>query len=152
MGKIQVGDIFEIETSKGKAYLHYIHKDPKVGRELVRLLPGLYTERPENLELLASSKEQYMLFFPISAAKRKKIVEPVGYFPADNFDKPKYMRDEHNVRGELLGWHIIDTDSWRRELVKELTREQRKLSDWASWNDTLLKKRLVEGWSLENWG
>ena len=61
------------------------------------------------------------------------------------------MRDEHNVRGESLGWHIIDTDTWHRELVKKLTHEQKNFSDWASWNDTLLIRRLVEGWSLEKW-
>jgi hypothetical protein len=151
MGKTQIGDIFEIQTPAGKAYLHYIKKDPKAGRELVRILPGLYSERPSDFQQLASLEEQYLLFFPVSAAKRKRIIEWVGFYPADNIDMPKFMRDEFNVKGESLGWHIVDTQTWHRELVKDLTPEQRKLSDWASWNDTLLIKRLLEGWSLEKW-
>lgn len=151
MAKIKLGDIFEINTPKGKAYLHYIHKDEKIGRELVRVLQGLYSERPDSFNKIAASEERYMIFFPLSAANRKKIVERVGHYPADNFSMPKYMRDEHNIRGEALGWHIIDTGTWKRELVKELTPEQKKLSDWASWNDTLLIEKLASDWSLEQW-
>jgi hypothetical protein len=151
MIKIKIGDIFEINTPKGKAYLHYIYKDKAIG-DLIRVLPGLYTERPVSFDKLAASDERYMIFFPVSAAHKRNIVEHVGYYPADNFSKPKYMRTEHNVRGEFLGWHIIDTDTWRRQLVNELTAEQKKLSSWGIWNDTLLIKNLISDWSLEKWG
>lgn len=151
MRKIKVGDIFEISTSKGKSYLHYIYEDAKIGRELARVLPGLYSERPASFDILAASKERYMIFFPLSAANKRKIIEQVGYYPADSFNKPKQMRTEYKIRGEFLGWHIIDTDTWQRELVKELTPEQKELSDWASWNDTLLIEKLVDDWSLEKW-
>ena len=150
MPKIIIGDIFEINTPKGKAYLHYIHEEPKIKRQLTRVLQGLYLERP-NLDELAGRKEQYMIFFPMTAAYNRKIIDRIGHFAADIFSKPKYMRSEHNVRGENLGWHIIDTDTWKMELVKKLTPNQKQLSDWASWNDTLLIERLISGWSLENW-
>jgi hypothetical protein len=151
MGKIKVGDIFEISTPKGKGYLHYIHKDNTIG-DLVRVLPGLYSERPVSFDKLAGSRERYMIFFPLSAATKRKIVEQVGHYPADDFSKPKYMRTEHNVRGEFLGWHIVNTENWHRQLVKELTSEQKKLSPWGIWNDTLLIENLVNEWSLEKWG
>jgi hypothetical protein len=151
MGKIKVGDIFEINTPKGKAYLHYIYKDKTLG-DLIRVLPGLYSERPAGFDNLAASREEYMIFFPLSVANKRKIVEHAGYYPADGFSKPKYMRTEHNVRGEFLGWHIIDTDSWQRQLVKKLTPEQKNLSPWGIWNDTLLIENLVAGWHLAKWG
>lgn len=151
MARIKVGDIFEINTPKGKAYLHYIHKDITTG-ELIRVLPGLYPERPANLNELAGLKERYMVSFPLAAANKRKIVEPVSFYPADNFSKPKFMRTEHNVRGEFLGWHIVDTGNWQRQLVKDLSSEQKKLSPWGIWNDTLLIENLVNDWSLENWG
>lgn len=153
MPKAIIGDIFEINTPKGKAYLHYIYKDsnPKMGMHLIRVLKGLYFEKP-NLEELARSHERYMIFFPVSAAYNRKIIDKVGHFSAENFSKPKHMRDEHNVRGEHLGWHIIDTDTWHRQLVKELTPDQKKLSEWGTWNDTLLIERLISDWSLEKWG
>ena len=82
---------------------------------------------------------------------KRKIVELVGFYPANGFKKPEYMRTEHNVRGEFLGWHIINTETWKRELVKSLSLEQKELSPWGVWNDTLLIERLVDNWSLKNW-
>jgi hypothetical protein len=48
MAKIKLGDLFEINTPNGKAYLQYVYKDSTLG-ELVRVLPGLYKERPSEL-------------------------------------------------------------------------------------------------------
>lgn len=150
MARIKVGDIFEITTPEGKAYLHYIHKDSVTG-ELVRVLQDLYSERPKDLNEIVTLKERYMVSFPLSAAARKKIVEPVGHYSASNFSKPKFMRTEHRIRGEFLGWHLIDTETWHRQLVKTLSPEQKKLSPWGIWNDTLLIENLVNNWNLESW-
>jgi hypothetical protein len=125
MKKIKLGDIFQINTPKGQAYLHYICKDPSLGH-LVRILPGMYLERPANFDKLAGSNADYMIFFPLSVANKRKIVENVGFYPATGFDKPSFMRIEHNVRGEFLGWHIIDTNTWQRKLVKSLSPEQKQ--------------------------
>ncbi|ELM3645113.1 hypothetical protein [Flavobacterium psychrophilum] len=151
MKKIILGDIFEISTPKGYAYLHYVCEDVKIGRTLLRVLQGLYLERPNNLEELSSQKERYLLFFPLKEAYKRGIVERVGFLQCDSFVKPQKMRSEHNVKGEFLGWHIIDTDTWHRDLVKNLNPEQQKLSDWGSWNDTLLIENLINNWSLESW-
>lgn len=151
MRKIKLGDIFEINTPKGKAYLHYIYKD-KITGDLIRVLPDIYAERPASFDELASSKERFMVFFPLSAAMKLKIVIQVGHYSTDNFGRPRYMRAEHIIRGEFLGWHIIDTETWQRQLVKTLTPEQKKLSPWGIWNDTLLIENLMNDWNLENWG
>jgi hypothetical protein len=150
MTNIKLGDIFEINTPKGKSYFHYIYHDKSLG-DLIRVLPGLYSERPANFDKLAGSKEKYMIFFPLSAANRRRIVENMGHYPVDNFEQPQYMRSEHIVRGEFLGWHIINTKTWERQLVKTLTPEQKKLSPWGIWNDVLLIENLVDDWSLEKW-
>lgn len=151
MSKISLGDIFEIDTPKGKAYLHYIYNDSVIG-ELVRVLQGLYPEKPGDLSTLASSKERYFIFFPLSAAYNKNIVKHVGNYPVSSFSKPKTMRTEHNIRGNFLGWHLVDTQSWKRQLVNTLTDEQKKFSPWGVWNDTLLIENLVNDWSLGKWG
>lgn len=150
MAKNKIGDIFEINTPKGKAYLHYIYKDSVIG-ELVRVLQGLYSDRPTNFDQLAASKERYIISFPLSAAIKQKIVKPVGFYSASNFSKPELMRTEHNVRGEFLGWHLINTETWHRQLVMTLSPEQKKLSPWGIWNDKLLIDNLVNDWSLEDW-
>jgi hypothetical protein len=150
MARLKLGDIFEINTPKGKAYLHYIYKDNTLG-ELIRVLPGLFSEMPAALDKLAASKENFMVFFPLSAAANRKIVERVGYYPPDNFHKPKHMRTEHTIRGEFLGWHIVDTETWKMQLVKTMTSEQIELSPWGTWNDTLLIENLANDWSLQKW-
>ncbi|MBY8962545.1 hypothetical protein KJK34_07245 [Flavobacterium sp. D11R37] len=149
MKRIKLGDVFEINTPKGKAYLHYIHKDTMGA--LIRVLPGLYANRPVNFDMLVSSKERYMIFFPLSAANNRNIVERVSSYPANNFNMPRFMRNSHIIRGEFLGWHIIDTETLQRKLVKNLTTEQKSLSPHEIWNDTLLIDRLVNDWSLYEW-
>lgn len=76
----------------------------------------------------------------------------MGHYPPSGFDKPRFMRTEHSVRGEFLGWHIVDTETWQRQLVQTLTKEQKALSPWGIWNDTLLIENLVKDWRLEDWG
>lgn len=150
MAGIKLGNIFEIETPKGNAYLHFIHKDKEIG-DLVRVLSGLHKERPIDFEELASQQEQYMVYFPLATANKKAIVENVGYYPVGNLKKPKYMRTKHYVKGDFLGWHIVDTDTWQRQLAKTLTLEQKQMSPWGVWNDTLLIENLVNNWGLEKW-
>lgn len=151
MKKIKIGDVFELETPKGKAYLHYIYDDPTIG-ELIRVLSGLYHDRPPELDEIVAKKERYLIFFPLKAAYRRSIVERVGHASADGYAKPAFMRSDHWERFEFKGWHIIDTETWRMQLVSRLSDEQKQLSPSGIWNDTLLRDRLVAGWSLENWG
>lgn len=147
--RIKLGDIFEINTPKGKAYLHYIYKDSTLG-DLIRVLPELYSERPVNFDMLAITKERYVVFFSLTTSYKQKILEKVGHYIC-KFEKPKYMRTEHIIKNEFLGWHIIDTDSWKRQLVKTLKYKELELSPWGIWSDTLLIERLINDWSLIKW-
>ena len=150
MKKIKLGDIYEISTAKGNAYLHYIYKDNDIG-ELIRVLKGIYVKRPNKIEEIIDSGERFMVFFPLSAAVKRKIVEYVGNFPIDKFSRPKYMRTEYNLKGEFIGWHIVETDTWQRQTVKKLKPEQKQYSPWGIWNETLLIEKLEADWSLDNW-
>jgi hypothetical protein len=92
------------------------------------------------------------MYFPLSAAKKRKIVEPVGHYTIDSFEKPRYMRTEHIIGSKFWGRDIVNTETWQRQLVKKLTPKQKQLSPWGIWNDTLLIERLNEDWNLEKWG
>lgn len=151
MAKIKLGDLFEIETAKGTGYLQYGCLDGD-GIEIVRVLAGPYSERPENLSEKVNEKEKYLVHFPLAAAYRRKLVCLVGNFPLPkDFVKPQFMRTTYVRQGEFLGWHIVNTETLHRQFVKELSASQKRLSPWGVWNDTLLKEKLEEGWSLENW-
>lgn len=150
MGKTKIGDLFEINTPRGKAYLHYFYSDSITG-DMIRVLNGLHKERPPDLYKLVADNERYIVSFPIKAAKKEKLIESVGNFPDVTFQKPEVMRTKHIIQGEFLGWHLVDTKTWGRTLVKTLSSEQKKLSPWGIWNASLLIEKLTNDWSLENW-
>jgi hypothetical protein len=152
MMKINIGDVFGIGTSKGDGYFQYIHHHKTIG-ELIRILPGLYLEQPQDLELLVLEKEIFFIHFPVGAAFKRKIVKFIG-----NFDLPAELEIPQKFRsafadkfGNRICWHIVDYETWKRESVAELSIEQKKLSPWGAWNDTLLIERLVAGWTPEKW-
>ncbi len=147
--KIELGDIFEIETSKGNGYLQYVKK-PKDDSEVekIKVYYDLFMQKPKIVEDIISKKFFY-IDFPLNAAYKKKIVTFAGNIPLPkNFACPQYYRTE-NMFGE--GWQIINSKTWERESVEFLTEEQKKLSPWGIWNDTLLIENLELDWRLENW-
>jgi len=150
MGKIKIGDVFAMETANGMAYLHYV-LDGKTDGDLIRVLPGLYKEEPADISTAVKQPELFLLFFPLKSAFNRNLVSQVFYFPVQNFEKPKFMRTKHIIGQSFLGWHIVNTDTNHRQLVTELSEQQKKLSPWGIWNDTLLKERLENNWTLESW-
>ncbi|MEG6510997.1 hypothetical protein V6C32_03655 [Desulforamulus ruminis] len=151
MKRIKVGDVFEITTPNGKAYFQYVHNNPEVC-ELIRILPGVYFQQPRDLLSLINKKELYLIHFPLKAAYKEEIVNLIGSFDLpDGFQLPKNMRSDHIDGNGNRIWHIIDYDTWQRESIKILSDEQKKLSPWEIWNDTLLIERISEEWTLEKW-
>jgi hypothetical protein len=62
-----------------------------------------------------------------------------------DFVLPKIFRSKCTIKGQFINWHIIDYETWKIEQVQGLSDEQKQLSPWETWNDTLLKERLDEG-------
>ena len=63
--KIEIGDIFEVPTAIGNAYIQYMAEVDQT--TLIRLLPGVYHE-PVDLEKLVQQKERYICFVPLGIA------------------------------------------------------------------------------------
>lgn len=153
MKRIKIGDVFEIETPKGKGYLQYVYHNKTLG-ELIRVLPGLYCGLPQDLPNIVNAKELYFIHFPLRAAYKQKIVSLVENYSLPSglqLPLPKMRTDFVDRNGKLVCWHIIDYNTWKRESVVALTEEQKKLSPWDVWNDTYLIERMVEGWTLDKW-
>jgi hypothetical protein len=153
MDKIEIGDVFQIETSKGNGYFQYVDTDDNIG-ELIKVFPGVFKDIPtvEELAEFSNSDLTYYVFFPLKAAASKGIVTSVARVPMPkNFKKPKFMRSKLMVKGEFLGWHIVDTDTLHRKLVTDLSKDQKQLSPWGTWNDTLLKERMEDKWTPAKW-
>jgi hypothetical protein len=151
MRKIKIGDVFSITTPKGKAYFQYVYDNKEIC-ELIRVLPGIYTEAPFDLLRFVAEKEMYMVHFPLKAALKKGIIDFVGDFGLPkNFELPQIMRIDYSDAEGNQGWHIVNYNTWQRVYVKTLSREQLKLSPWEIWNDTMLIERLSDNWNLEQW-
>ena len=60
----KIGDVIEIPTSKGFAYVQYTHyhKDPPVYGSLIRVLEGFYKTRPSEQEFSEIVKKHFVLF------------------------------------------------------------------------------------------
>ncbi len=148
--QIKEGDIFELKTPSGFVYLHYLFQDPNFS-ELIRVLPGIYTDRPKYLESLADSKELFMIHFPLLEVYKKKIVEKVGFSSVENIEVPKFFRSMHTIRGIFIGWYIFERSTLKKTLVQTLSEEQKQLSHWGIYNESILIDLLEIGWNLENW-
>lgn len=147
--RLKIGDIFQISTKKGAAYFQCVHSD-KLEGEIIKVFYKLWNKQVNDIEDVL--KEDYFFVgFPLKYAIRQGIVSYMDNVKIDEFEKPKFMRSLHQIGEEKLGWHIVNTKTLKRKFVEELNSEQKKLSPWGIWNDTLLKENLENGWRLVNW-
>lgn len=151
MTKVKVGDIFEIATSNGVAFFQCVFTD-KIEGELIKVFNKTFTNGIDNIEILSSISDTYFIGFPLNAALNKKIVTQIGFLQVSSkFVKPRFRRSKNGFGKNPKGWFIVDTYTDNRIYVEDLDEEQIKLSPNGIINDTLLIKRLDEGWNLEKW-
>jgi hypothetical protein len=142
------GDILEVTTSRGLAYLQYTSRHPDFG-ETARVLPGLFQTRPEDWSALPA-QEGYFAFYPVGAALRQGLVRVVGWrpVPAGRETPPALRRaGARSVDGKVLSWLVWDGKE--EVLTRELTPSERLLPIGAIWNHEMLVLRLAEQWRPE---
>lgn len=155
--KLKIGDVAEIKTPAGLAYAQYTHDGKGLG-ELVRVLPGLHSSRP-NLDLLVQERELYFTFYTLRYAVRGGQVEVLGNKPVPACARAEsLMRHEagRTREGKVTGWRIIPalhplTMDFlvQTPIVRELTPEQRKLSIRCLWPPPVMVRELERGWTPE---
>jgi hypothetical protein len=99
--KTRIGDIFEVFTPAGLAYVQYTHDGKGMG-QLVRTLPGLFAIRPKNFAELAQQKELYFTFYTLEYAVRANDVELVSHQPVPLWARP-YPTDALAGRARFSG-------------------------------------------------
>lgn len=144
------GDILEVSTPRGLAYIHYSARDPEYG-DAIRVLPGFFTTRPADFTLLASSPEAYFTFYPAIAAVSQGLVEVVARVPVPpGHGLPSvYRRPGASDRdGRILAWIICE--GTKETLVRELSEEQLHLPVASIWVHDTLVSYLTEEWRPEH--
>jgi hypothetical protein len=147
--KIKEGEIFAIKTKVGYGFLQYVTTEAN-GVELIRILQPI-KDTHQLYQNEVNLKERYSVHFVVKAALKRKIIERVGLFLIPSKYKiPTKARTEYIVRGEFLGWHIVDQITLKRELKQKLSADEILLSPHGITNDTLLIERLEFDWRIEN--
>lgn len=103
-----------------------------------------------NLDTLVCELERYFVFFPVAAAKRKKIIDAVGNFPIPAWAQGMpVMRKRGGITrdGRVSNWFISSDQGEMR--VDKLSEEQRLFSIAEIWNDTMLAQMICEDWRPE---
>jgi len=155
--KAKLGDIFEIATPAGLAYVQFTHLRESMGH-LVRVLPGLFETRPQDIAELATQKELYFVFYPVSYALRDGLVHFVSNQPIPEWAKPSPLmrwRGLEDNTGKSC-WKILRAsdeltlDFHRRTpAIRELTPDQKKLSiHWLLGHESMVS-HIARGWIPE---
>jgi hypothetical protein len=150
--KARFGDVFEVRTPRGFAYLQYTSKHPEYS-DTIRVLPGLFEARPPLTELAAlTTQEGYFTFYLVSLAVRHGLVELVGNYPIPaGLEAPsKLLRAGFRTsEGKALAW-FLEEGGHETLLKRELTPEEKRISLAQMWNHEFLVHRLAEQWRPEH--
>jgi hypothetical protein len=151
MARPKTGDVVEIDTGRGLAYAHYSHRHPMYGA-LLRVFADLKPERPADLAAVVAGEPTFQTFFPLAAALNRGIVSIAGHVPlsehAKQFPTFRAAGIEDPRTGRVGQWWLWDGEN--EVQVGPLTDEMRRLPIREVWNDTLLKERILSGWTPEN--
>lgn len=147
--RVRPGDILEVRTSRGLAYVHYTGRHPEYG-DAIRVLPGLLASRPADFMTLVNHPEAYFTFYPAGAAVSQGLVEIAAEHPVPRGEVfPAVYRREgaSNREGRVLAWLICE--GTKETLVRELSEEQRLLPIASIWNHEALLHYLTREWRPE---
>jgi len=151
--KVKYGDVFQLALSNGYGYIQCVKEAPKTECEIVRVLSGVYVQDDfSNINSIVSNKEVFFLQIPVKYALKQNLLKPVGncIVPSGS-EAPRFYRTEHTVGSEFICWHIVDAVTLQRRAVKELSAEEKKLSEWGIVTIPDLVEKIETGWIPEVW-
>jgi len=128
----KIGDVIEVPTSKGLAYVQYTHEHtpPPVWGSLIRVLQGFYQTRPsdEELEKLIQQPHRFQTFCIVYRMVNIGDWERVGNFPVPDFaQKFPFFKNTNALKNSDLreaNWSLWDGEkSWE---VGKLSLEEQK--------------------------
>ena len=145
--RAKTGDVIEIPTRRGLAYVQYALYKEQWGA-LLRILPGFFENRPPNLCNIVAEREKFVTFFPLQAAINRKLFQVVEHceIPESSKAFPLFRAAGHIDRqGKVLDWWLWDGErEWK---IGKLDSEQMKLPMRLVTNDTQLIEDIEEDWT-----
>ena len=121
MMKLFPGDVVEITTEGGLAYVQVTHNHVSYP-EVVRALPGLHGARPELAEL-ANAPTVFSAMFPLGGALEQGRIsgQKVGNYAIPDPDKafPTFRMPVRDKQGNVIYWWLWDGEGLRFETGTE---------------------------------
>lgn len=151
----KIGDVIEILTSKGLAYVQYTHEHTKLPKwgSLIRILQGFYDIRPSQKELveLVKKPHRFRTFCPVYYGINTGDWKLVGNFPVPEFaQKFPIFKLSTALPGEdplEKTWWLWDGEKeWK--VGKLSLEEQKKYPLQKICNDTALIENIETAKSL----
>lgn len=122
---------------------------PRYG-SLLRVMPGVYSERPDDIADVVRQKELFSTFFPLNAGLRRKnsAFQIIGNEPIPDWAVPfpVFRNGLPDREGKIHEWWLWDGEKeWK---VGKLTPEQiRSYPGLAVANDTAIIEMIENGWT-----
>ena len=149
--KPKFGDIIEIPTIKGFAYALYTHDDlRKYYDEMIRVLPGFFSTRPECFDFLVQEGEQFTTFTSIRLGLRYNQAEIVGNVAIPEWAKarPRFKAGSFPMPdGSCDPWWILNEHGLNSTCVGKLTPEFQNLPLEQLDPISCVAKKKVLGWT-----
>lgn len=132
-----VGDVLEVSTPAGLAYLQYSHSEYE---RVLRVLPGLYSVRPSDLDPLSRSPERFFVKEDPDHIVADGIAVPVGRFDPPSMPYPTFKSPERDPATEsIVMWEL---DNGKSEWIRVGQLEPGE--EWASPGGNFTYEGLIE--------
>jgi Domain of unknown function (DUF4259) len=149
--RLKLGDIVEIYTSRGLAFAQYVNRHTKLPNygTLMRILPGIFPERPLDFEPTVNAEGSYCCFWQISsdlAGGKIQIVANVA-IPKQHRKMPLFKWGMLTLRtGGVSDWEIWNPKVRKLRPIAQLSEEQKDfpILDFVSLEDVTM--RIENGW------
>ncbi len=146
--KAQLGDVLEVFTGKGLAYLQYTHQHKMGG--VVRVLKGLHRQRPDSLQALVDDDHSFVVLFPVVPSVQDGVIAVVGNYSIPERYQPFPLFRTAGLRDAKgnVPWWTWDGESLKP--ISSLTTEMKRLPIRRVVNEAMLVKMIEQGWLPEN--
>ena len=109
MQDLKPGDLVEIDTGKGLAYVLVTHEHASYP-PVVRALSGLHDSRPDDVAALAEAEARFTVMIPLAGALRKLGLEHevVAQVDLSDTDFPTFRMPIRDKQGNIVYWWFWD--------------------------------------------
>jgi hypothetical protein len=155
--KIKLGDMFEVQTSKGLGYFQVIYSSQNMG-ECVRAFEETYPGRINDLDALAAKPHMFITFTPVKYMARIKLAVYAGNAQTPAFAQklPLFRSGLPDANGHVKTWWLSNEETGESKKYGPLTPEIIPLPIGGIWTPRLLILGIEQGYRVENdpkgWG